>query len=294
MQTEPAKSILQRTKSTEWFGSEYNMNLYRGCCHGCIYCDSRSNCYHLENFDTVRAKENALPILRNEMARRVKTGVIGTGAMSDPYNPFEKIEMLTRHALELANAYGFGIAIATKGSLIARDADVLSDIRSHSPVICKITITSADDALAKKVEPHAPASSLRFAALETLAKKGIFSGVLLMPLLPFIEDTPENVRAIVKQTAQNGGRFIYFAPGMTLRDGNREYYYNKLQEIFPEQNLPQKYQNRYGTRYQCGSPRAKELWSIFTQACDEYGLLYKMQDIIRGYKQGYATQLSFL
>lgn len=294
MQTVYAKSILQRTKNTAWFGCEYNMNLYRGCCHGCIYCDSRSTCYHLDQFDTVRSKQNALHILRDEMARKVKTGVISTGAMSDPYNPFEKSELLTRHALELANAYGFGVAIATKGSLIARDADILRDIRSHSPVLCKITITSAHDELAKKVEPHAPASSLRFAALSTLAKNGLFSGILLMPLLPFIQDTPQNVCEIVRQTALNGGRFVYFAPGMTLRDGNREYYYKQLEKIYPKENLPQKYKSTYGLRYQCSSPRAKELWEAFTQSCNEYGLLYKMQDIIRGYRQGYTTQLSFL
>lgn len=129
---------------------DYNMNIYKGCCHGCIYCDSRSECYHVENFDKVRAKENALQIIRDDLRRKVKKGVIGTGAMSDPYNPFEEKLCLTRHALELVDAYEFGIAIATKSPLITRDADILSGIKEHSPVLCKITITTADDELSKK------------------------------------------------------------------------------------------------------------------------------------------------
>lgn len=124
MKTVPAKTILQKNKTSEWFGNDYNMNLYRGCCHGCIYCDSRSECYHVEDFETVRAKENALEILRDELQRKIRSGIIGTGAMSDPYNPFEKTELLTRHALELIFAYGFGITVVTKSSLITRDIDV--------------------------------------------------------------------------------------------------------------------------------------------------------------------------
>ena len=126
MEYVPAKTIVTRTKSTAWFGIDYNMNIYRGCCHGCIYCDSRSACYQIDHFDTVRAKEDALRIIRDDLRRKVKTGVVGTGAMSDPYNPFEKKEELTRHALQLVDAFGFGAAIATKSDLILRDIDILS------------------------------------------------------------------------------------------------------------------------------------------------------------------------
>ncbi len=150
----PAKTIITRSKRPEyWFGTEYNMNIYKGCCHGCIYCDSRSNCYGVEAFDTVRAKENALEIIRDELRRKTKRGVIATGAMSDPYNPFEEKLLLTRHALELCNAFEFGVAIATKSTLLERDIDVLCDIKEHSPVLCKVTITTCDDSLAKKLEP---------------------------------------------------------------------------------------------------------------------------------------------
>ncbi|MDL2324913.1 radical SAM protein [Ruminococcaceae bacterium OttesenSCG-928-A16] len=296
METVPAKTILSRTKAQNmgWFGYEYNMNLYRGCCHGCLYCDSRSSCYHIDDFDTVRAKENALPILRNELARRIKTGVVGTGAMSDPYNPFEKKELLTRHALELLNAYQFGASVATKSNLITRDIDIFTDIKQHSPVLCKITITTPHDDLAAKIEPHAPSSTQRFAALQSLAAAGIFCGVLLMPVLPFLADDPASIELLVKKAAAAGARFIYADFGVTMRDGQREYFLNGLDTAFPLQGYGQKYRTRFGSRYHCASPRAKQLWQIFTAACNKVGLLYNMRDIIAAYRQGYGNrQLSF-
>ncbi|SDO14808.1 SPL family radical SAM protein [Acetanaerobacterium elongatum] len=290
----PAKTIVNRTKDTSWFGTDYNMNIYKGCCHGCIYCDSRSECYHVEEFDRVRAKENALEVIRNDLRRKVRTGVIGTGAMSDPYNPFEGELMLTRRALELVDAYGFGIAIATKSTLVTRDIDILSDIKSHSPTLVKVTVTAADDALSKAIEPNAPPSSKRFEAIRTLSQAGIFTGVLLMPVLPFIEDSDENVLAIVSKAHECGARFIYPAFGMTLRQNQRDWYYEKLGGLFPGQGLVERYQKRYGERYTCTSPRAKALWGVFKEACDRYGILYNMTDIVNAYKLGYAdSQLSF-
>ena len=135
------------------------MNIYRGCSHGCIYCDSRSECYGVQDFDTVRVKSDALAVIRNDLRSKTQSGVVATGSMSDPYNPFEKELQLTRHALELLDAYGFGAAVATKGTLITRDADILREIASHSPVLCKITVTTCDDVLAAKLEPRAPSSS---------------------------------------------------------------------------------------------------------------------------------------
>ncbi len=290
----PAKNIVMRGKDTSWFGTDYNMNIYKGCCHGCIYCDSRSECYHVEEFDRVRAKENALEIIRNDLRRKVRTGVIGTGAMSDPYNPFERELQLTRHALELVDAYGFGIAIDTKSTLVTRDIDILSEIKSHSPVLVKITITTADDSLCERIEPHAPPSSERFEAIRALAQAGIFAGILLMPVLPFIEDSDENILAIVGKAHECGARFIYPAFGVTLRLNQRDWYFNKLNELFPGQGLPERYRKQYGDRYSCSSPRARALWRVFKEACDRYGLLYNMKDIINAYKLGYAdSQLSF-
>ena len=288
-----AKTIITKKKDTFWFGADYNMNLYKGCCHGCIYCDSRSDCYQNGDFDQVRVKKDALMIVRNELRRKVRSGVIATGAMSDPYNPFERELELTRHALELISAYGFGIAVATKSDLIVRDMDLFQEIKEHSPVIAKITITSADDDLAKRVEPRAPLSSQRFEAIRKLSKQGIFSGVLLMPVLPFLEDKEENIVEIVQKTYDSGGRFIFAMFGMTLRDGQREYYYQKLDEICP--GLKERYIRRYGNAYECRSPQWKKLWNVFCEQCEKYGILYNMKEIIRAYKTGYGdSQLSFL
>lgn len=293
MDTISAKTILAPKKDFSWFGTEFNMNLYKGCSHGCIYCDSRSDCYQITEFDTVRAKENALTILEGELRHKVKTGVIATGSMSDPYNPFEAVHSLTRQALELVDSYHYGIAIATKSNLIARDIDVLKRIKTHSPVICKITITSASDELSRMIEPKVCVSSKRFEALNALTTAGIFSGILMMPLLPHITDTPENVRTIVYRAHECGVNFIYPLFGLSLRSGQREYYYKKLTELFPNDNLKDVYIRQYGASYVCKSPREKELRQLFTSECNRLGILYRMEDIILAYRKNYEyKQLS--
>jgi len=288
----PAKTIISGyDANNSWFGNNYNMNIYKGCCHGCIYCDSRSECYGVEDFDEVRAKENALALIERELKSKRKTGVIGTGAMSDPYNPFEKQLKLTRGALELIDRYDFGVSIATKSDLISRDIDILKAICVHSPVLVKITITTADDTLCKKIEPNVATSSDRFATIKKLSEKGIFTGILLMPVLPFIEDTVENISSIIKLAHENGAKFIYPAFGVTLRQNQREWYFNKLDEFFPY--IKEKYITHYGNAYECRSPKAKELWRLFKCECDKQGILYKMNDIIKNYKHGYGeAQLS--
>ncbi|WP_325199058.1 SPL family radical SAM protein [Oscillibacter sp.] len=293
METIPAKSIVNRTKDPSWFGTEYNMNIYRGCCHGCIYCDSRSDCYRNDDFDRVKAKADALRIIRDDLESKAKVGVVGTGSMSDPYNPFEEELQLTRRALTLLEAYGFGVAIATKSDLIVRDADVLSSIHRTMPAICKITLTTCDDELAAKVEPYAPSPSRRLAAVERLSAAGLFTGILMMPVLPFLEDSPENIRDIVDRAADAGARFVYPALGMTCRAGQREYFYRKLEEQFPGQGLAEKYRRRYGPRYECPSPRARALWEIFQDACNRRGLLTSMGRIVTASRRGHETdQLS--
>lgn len=292
METIPAKTILGRTKGG-WFGTDYMMNLYRGCCHGCIYCDSRSDCYGIDDFERVRAKENALALLRDELRRKVRTGVVGTGAMSDPYNPFEETELLTRHALELINAFGFGAVVLSKSSLIARDADILLEIAEHSPAMAKMTVTTCDDELCRLIEPNVSVSSERFSAIAEMSGKGIFTGITLMPVLPFIEDTEENIVGIVKTAHECGARFIYPAFGMTLRGRQREYYLSQLEKIFPEKGLRRKYESYFGENYGCTSPNVKKLWERFVSECEGYGILYKMEDICAAYKSGYDTQLSF-
>lgn len=287
----PAKTIITRSKNPSfWFGTEYNMNIYRGCCHGCIYCDSRSDCYGITSFDTVRAKDNALQIIRDELRRKTKRGVVSTGAMSDPYNPFEKDLELTRHALELCNAFEFGVAIATKSTLLARDIDILTDIREHSPVLCKITITTADDMLSQKIEPGVPPSSERFELIRQLSDHGIYAGILLMPVLPFLEDTNENISEIVRKAADAGARFIYPAFGVTLRENQREWYYTKLEQLFPGEDLAAKYRHHFGNSYECRSPRSRQLWELFTQECQKRKVIYKMPDIIASYKRPYIIE----
>ena len=290
----PAKHILIRSKSTAWFGTDHTVNLYRGCCHGCLYCDSRSDCYRNPDFDRVTAKADALRILRDELARKVRPAFIGMGAMSDPYNPFEEELLLTRHALELIDAYDCGVSVDTKSDLIVRDIDLYQSIQAHSPVICKLTVTTVDEDLAAKVEPRAPSPARRLAAIRSLAQAGLFCGVLLMPVLPFLEDRPEQVLSVVDRSADAGAKFIYSGFGVTMRQGQREYFLRELDRAFPEEHLSRRYLARYGDRYRCPSPRARELWEVFTARCRERGLLYQMPHIVSAATRGYGDrQLTF-
>lgn len=290
-----AKTIVSGyVENNSWFGVNYNMNIYKGCPHGCIYCDSRSECYNIDNFDKVRAKENAIDIITKDLKSKSKKGVIMTGSMSDPYNPFEEELCLTRKALEQINLYNFGVAIATKSSLITRDIEILKKISEHSPVLIKITITTFDDILCKKIEPNVSVASERFKAIKELSDNGIYTGILLMPILPFINDNEENIINIVKKAHECGAKFIYsFGFGVTLRGNQRDYYYKKLLEIFKKEKFVSKYIDTFGNRYECSSQNAKELYKVFKGECEKYGILYKMKDIISAYKENYnQTQMS--
>ncbi|QUI23121.1 radical SAM protein [Vallitalea pronyensis] len=279
----PAKTIIQRNKNPEyWFGHDYNMNIYKGCCHGCIYCDSRSDCYGIEDFDRVRAKKDATSIIEKELRTKQKWGVVGTGAMSDPYNPFEKEHRLTRQALKHIDHYGFGLGLATKSSLLKRDMDIIKSINGHSPVCIKMTITTVDDQLSRKIEPYVDASSKRFETLRILADAGIFTGILLMPILPFINDTWDNIEGIVKRASEAGVKFIYPGLGVTLRQNQRYYYYEQLDTAFP--GVKQLYMQHFRDDYRCHSLHAKELGEQFRASCKEHGLYYKMSDIIKNYR----------
>ncbi len=289
-----AKEILSKIQfdNSHWFGTDYNMNLYRGCCHGCIYCDSRSNCYNIIDFDRVRIKKDCIPILRKQLSSKRSSGVIQIGSMSDTYNPFEKKYEITREALKLINKCGFGVAIATKSDLIVRDIDILKKINEHSPVIVKFTITCAHDKLSKIIEPNVCVSSKRFEAIRKLREAGIYTGILMMPLLPFINDTKENIDKIITQAYNAGVNFIYPMFGVTLRANQRFYYYQKLNERFPE--LLPKYQALYGDKYICNSPNTELLSNYFEIRCSELGITYKMSNIISEYKDKFKSeQISF-
>ena len=286
MELIPAKTIISGyATGSEWFGVNYNMNIYKGCSHGCIYCDSRSDCYRVEDFDRVRAKAAALAIIESELKSKQRKGVVGTGAMSDPYNPEEALHCLTRGALALLDRYDFGVAIATKSDLVVRDIPLLEKIQRHSPTLIKLTITTADDALAAKIEAQAPPPSRRFEALRTLREAGIFAGIILMPVLPFITDSPENIRQIIEQAADCGASFIYPAYGVTLRQNQRDHFLRQLHHHFPQQEAA--YLRQFGNAYQCPSPRAAELDVCLKAACTAHGILCQMPDIIDAYTQPY-------
>lgn len=260
-----AKKILQKAShGEEWFGIDYNMNLYKGCSHKCIYCDSRSNCYQVEEFDRVRSKKDGIKILNYELKNKRKSGVIGIGAMSDTYNPFEKQYEITKKALELISYYGFGVSIETKSNLITRDIDIFKEINSKADVILKFTITTADDNLSKIIEPGVCVSSERFKAMKQLSTEGLFVGTLLTPIIPFITDSEENIKNVIRLSAENGAKFVFSMGGVTLRENQREYFYEQLDKSFP--TLKEKYIKTFGNNYFC-YPLNKNLLTVFKEEC---------------------------
>lgn len=294
MQPLIAKHLLTPLKPSmeDFFYADWNMNLYRGCCHGCIYCDSRSVCYQIDHFDSVRHKENALTLLDDELRSKRKPGVITMGSMSDVYNPLEEKLLLTRHALELIREHRFGAAFTTKSAMCARDADILADIGRHAPVCARLTVTCADDDLCLKIEPRVSVSSERFAAMRTLADHGVFTGVWLNPLLPFLTDTEENIRHIVQMTADSGGRFVVCFFGMTLRTGNREYYFDALERDFP--GVRSDYLRKYGNAYELTVPNAERLYDAFRNECVKQGMRWKFADVNREMFSRMPIQMSFI
>jgi DNA repair photolyase len=243
-----AKGILNHVKQPDdWFGLKYNMNLYRGCQHRCIYCDSRSECYQIDNFDReILVKTNAVELLADALPRKRIKGTIGTGSMNDPYMPIEKKINLTGRALEIIANNRFPVHILTKSDLVLKDLETIRQINREFAAV-SFTITTADDELGKKVEPGAPLVSRRFAAMKTLAEAGIHTGVLLMPVLPFIEDNPDNLTAIFEMAGEHGASYIIPSLGLTMRDRQRHYYYNKLDQHFP--GIREKYVRTFGERY---------------------------------------------
>ena len=276
----------------DFFYADWNMNVYRGCSHGCIYCDSRSLCYQIDHFDSIRPKENALRLLENELRSKRSTGVITMGSMSDPYNALEKELLLTHGALELIRKHRFGAAFTTKSALCARDASLLAEISRNAPVCARLTVTCADDDLCRKIEPCVSASSERFAAMRKLADQGVFTGTWLNPLLPHITDTEDNIRRIVQMTADAGGRFVVCFFGMTLRTGNREYYFDALERDFP--GVREKYLREYANAYELTVPDADRLYDVFRKECVRYGLHWQFPDVNREMFAGIPVQTSFL
>jgi len=249
------------------------MNIYRGCTHGCIYCDSRSKCYHFTHpFEDIEVKQNAPELLAATLKSKRKKCMIGTGAMSDPYMHCEEELKLTRRCLEIIRDYGFGIAIQTKSDRILRDIDLLAEINQETKAVVQMTLTTYDDDLCRILEPNVCNTKRRIEVLEEMQKRGIPTVVWLTPILPFINDTEENITSILNECVRVGVKgVIDFGMGLTLREGDREYYYAALDKHFP--GMKERYIKRYGNAYELPSPNAKELKEVFQRICKENGIL---------------------
>jgi DNA repair photolyase len=269
-----SKTILNHVKQPDsWFGLKYNMNIYRGCQHQCIYCDSRSECYQLGDLAKIRVKVNALELLEDVLPRKRVLGTIGFGSMNDPYMPIEKEYRMVRGALEIISRHGFPIHILTKSDLVLRDLDLLQVINEIYAAI-SFTITTADDSLAAQLEPGAPRPSARFQAMGKLAEAGILTGVTLMPVLPFLEDDPDNILQIVQEAKTHGASYIIPAFGVSLRPGSRDYFYQKLDILFP--GVKEKYIQTFGEAYQCAAPNWQELQEVFREEMVAAGMEMKI------------------
>lgn len=279
MKEQQAKSILSKVKHpAQWFGVEYNVNVYRGCSHGCVYCDSRSECYGIEDFENVTAKSNAPELLRRELSRKRAKAVIGTGSMSDPYIPAERGYKLTRRMLEAVQDFGFAVHITTKSDLVLRDLDLLVRINRRAAASVAFTVTTCDAKLAGWAEPHAPPPASRLAAMKAVADSGVATGILLMPVLPFLMDDPVQVLAVAEQARLHGARYIIPWFGMSLRDRQRDYYYRRLDEWAP--GLRAKYERTYGAKYACSSPRAAQLQALLRDYCRKHGMACRMSEVL--------------
>jgi DNA repair photolyase len=255
------------------------MNLYRGCSHGCIYCDSRSKCYQMDHdFEDIEVKRDAPNILEEQLRRKRKKCMIITGAMCDPYIHLEEELKVTRQCLSVIEKHGFGVSILTKSDRILRDLDILKAINEKTKCVVQMTLTTYDDELCKKIEPNVSSTSERFRVLEIMRDAGIPTVVWLCPILPFINDTEENLRGLLDYCIRAKVRGILcFSFGVTLREGDREYFYEKLDEHFP--GMKERYIQTFGDAYECRSPNNKELMRIFRTECERHGILYKMDDV---------------
>ena len=262
-------------------GGRCGMNIYRGCSHGCIYCDSRSLCYQFTHpFEDIEVKRNAPELLEKALSSKRRKCMIGTGSMSDPYMHCEEELQLTRKCLEIILRHGFGAAIQTKSDRILRDIDLLDEINRSAKCVVQMTLTTWDDDLCGKLEPNVCNTKRRIEVLEEMQKRGIPAVVWLTPILPFINDTAENVTNILNECVRVGVKgVIDFGMGLTLREGDREYYYAALDKHFP--GMKERYIRRYGNSYVLPSPNAKELTEIFQRICGASGIMSSPDDCFR-------------
>lgn len=259
--------------------SKNGMNLYRGCSHGCIYCDSRSKCYHMDyEFEDIEIKENAIELLENTLKHKRKKCMIGTGSMTDPYIPLEKELGNVRKALSLIYQYGYGFTVITKSNLIMRDIDLLKKINQKTKCVIQMTLTTYDEEVCKKIEPNVCTTAERFEVLKQMRDAGIPTVLWLTPILPFINDTEENISKILGMCIEaKVYGIICFGMGLTLRDGNREYFYKRLDCLYPR--LKEKYMERFGNQYMVISPNNERLMQLFNKTCEQHGIVHDNKKI---------------
>lgn len=272
------------------------INLYRGCTHGCIYCDSRSKCYQLNHkFEDIEVKRDALKILEAQLRKKRQPCQITTGSMCDPYIPLEEELKLTRGALELIFKYNYGVSILTKSAMVMRDIDLLKRINQKTKCVVNMTLTTFDENLCKIIEPNVSTTFERFKVLEAMRDAGIPTVVWLCPVLPFINDTEENLMGILDYCVRAKVKGILcFGLGTTMRDGSREYFYTCLDKRFP--GVKHKYIKRFGNSYECHSPNQSALMAVFKRTCEQHGIMYSPKEVF-AYLQKYeskTSQLSFL
>ena len=257
------------------------MNLYRGCVHGCIYCDSRSSCYHMDHaFEDVAVKRNAIALLEDALKRRRKPCMIAAGSMTDPYIPLEEELGHVRQALELVLRYGFGITLITKSARVLRDLDLLAATNRRTKCVVQMTLTTYDEALCRKLEPHVSTTRERFQALLQLREAGIPTVVWLCPILPFINDTRENLEGVLDLCLQAGVcGVVCFGMGVTLREGSREYFYAQLDRHFP--GMKERYIAAYGSRYLLESPNSRQLTALFHDVCRRGGVVHDNDSVFQ-------------
>ncbi|MBR3832741.1 MAG: radical SAM protein [Lachnospiraceae bacterium] len=272
------------------------MNLYRGCTHGCIYCDSRSKCYRMDHdFEDIEVKLRAADLLENTLKKKRNKGMIATGSMTDPYVPIEAELKITRKCLNIIDRFDFGVVIQTKSNLIMRDIDILESIHKKTKCVVAVTLTTYDEELCRKLEPNVCTTRERVQVLMEMKKRGIPTIVWLTPFLPFINDTEENLRGLMNYCIEAGVYGIMnFGIGLTLREGNREYFYSQLDMLFP--GMKERYIETYGDSYEVTSPNNDKLMKIFTNLCEEHNIVYDKEELhryMREYKnKQIGTQIS--
>lgn len=267
------------------------MNIYRGCTHGCIYCDSRSRCYQMEHdFEDIEVKINAPQLLETVLLKKRKKCMVSTGSMCDPYMHLETELKYTRKCLEIIDKYGYGVSIQTKSSRILRDLDLLKSINKKSKCVIQMTLTTYNEDLCKIIEPNVSTTKERFETLKILHNNGIPTVVWLCPILPFINDTEENIRGILRYCVEaKVYGILCFGMGVTLREGDREYFYSKLEKYFP--GLKQKYHKKYGYRYEVISDNNTALMSIFYDECKKNKIVCNKENIFK-YLKTYEDKLN--